>query len=287
MEVLTRSRAGEIVIPSDDADVGMSPESADIGQMVSLGNFVLNFSKLEDGPEIFYTLQGEGASLGKPSTFARLSACNLQCNWCDTPNTWVFTPKLAEKHDDGEVYDRAAETVTLGIGEAVDRILEKPGKRLVLTGGEPLLQRKALVPFINELRERSPGHWVEVETNGTIPPGEELTDLVNQFNISVKLANSGNSEKRRRKSLALTALADMPHANFKFVVADPVADMPEVDELVSQYEIPSDRVYLMPEGRGPEEVNVGLRGLAEVCKARGYNLTPRMHIDIWGDKRGV
>jgi 7-carboxy-7-deazaguanine synthase len=269
---------------SELAELNLPLEVIDPERVAALGGRVLNFAVHEGGPEIFYTVQGEGRHLGEPSVFARLSNCNLQCNWCDTPQTWNWIGTNFV-HDEGIKYDREAETVRVEIGDAVDQITGYKCRRVVITGGEPLLQRKALAPFIDELRARNPNQWVEIETNGTIPPGE-LAGRVNQFNVSPKLANSGNSVSRRRKNPALSAFAALPNADFKFVVTGP-ADVEEINELVGQYGIPPERVYLMAEGRTPEDITTRQQELVEVCKTNNYNLTTRLHVLIWGPKRGV
>lgn len=239
-----------------------------------------------DQPEIFTTVQGEGRNLGRPVVFARLSGCNLQCSWCDTPYTWAFTDAMAEKHDQGVKYDKDAEQIKLTVGEAVDQVSGYPLDRLVITGGEPMQQQKSLVPFIKGLRERNPNQWVEIETNGTIAPNEDMLELVDQFNVSPKLSNSGNELKRRQKDKAMKTLVETPKADFKYVVFGD-EDLPELLEQVEKYEIPHDRVFLMPEGRTEEEVTRHQQQLVDVAKENNFNLTTRLHVLIWGAKRGV
>lgn len=239
-----------------------------------------------DKPEIFDTVQGEGRNLGKPVVFARLSGCNLQCSWCDTPYTWAFNDKLAAMHDEGQVYDRASEQIKLSVGEAIDQISGYPLKRLVITGGEPMTQQKGIAGLIRGLREKEPEQWVEIETNGTIAPNEELRELVDQFNVSPKLENSGNALAKRRKPEALKVFAALPNADFKFVSTGQV-DMEEINGLVEEFDIPHERVFLMPEGRTEEEVKAHQLELVEIAKQNNYNLTTRLHVLIWGAKRGV
>src|SRR3990167_4941805 len=93
-------------------------------------------------PEIFASLQGEGPSAGKPCSFIRLSRCNLACVWCDTAYTWRFAGDK-RPHRDGIVYDRKANQVSLSPLEAARSIDRLPPRRLVVTGGEPLLQAAA------------------------------------------------------------------------------------------------------------------------------------------------
>src|SRR5690606_30077974 len=112
-------------------------------------------------PEVFASLQGEGPSAGKPCAFVRLSRCNLACQWCDTAYPWRFTGDN-RPHRGGIDYDRQANQVTLSEGDAAARIAALGKPRLVITGGEPLLQGAALARMVALL----PGIHIEIETNG-------------------------------------------------------------------------------------------------------------------------
>jgi 7-cyano-7-deazaguanosine (preQ0) biosynthesis protein QueE len=234
---------------------------------------MLILSRMPSGePEIFASIQGEGASVGTPSTFVRLSTCNLRCSWCDTAYTW-----------DWEHYDRAEQTMTASLDEVLARVQGFSPRNVVITGGEPLLQRHALVPLAESLK--AGGYRIEVETNGTIAPGE-LDRLIDQWNVSPKLANSGNEGLTRIRPEVLRDFAARENAYFKLVVQD-VGDLAEVEALVGGAGVPASRVLLMPEGRTRAELESRSTWLAETCAARGYRFSPRLHILLWGDKRGV
>lgn len=237
-------------------------------------------------PEIFTTVQGEGRNIGRPVVFARLSGCNLHCSWCDTPYTWVWNEKLATQHDEGKVYDMDQEQIKLTVGEAIDQISGEPLDRLVITGGEPMIQQRSLVPLIQGLKEKNPNQWVEIETNGTLAPNPDMLELVDQFNVSPKLENSGNELQRRMRDGAMRTLVETPKADFKFVVFGD-KDLPEILGLVEKFDIPHDRVFLMPEGRTEEEVSRHQIELVELAKTHNFNVTTRLHVMIWGAKRGV
>jgi 7-cyano-7-deazaguanosine (preQ0) biosynthesis protein QueE len=224
------------------------------------------------GPEIFASIQGEGVSAGLPSTFIRLAICNLRCTWCDTAYTW-----------DWEHYDRAEQTMPLSIDGAFAAITALPPRNIVITGGEPLIQRRQLERLVQELKVR--GYRIEVETNGTVSPGE-LRELVDQFNVSPKLAHSGNEGLIRIDPPVLREFASLDSAFFKFVVQGE-ADLAEVEALRDQFAVPPARVVLMPEGRTAAELTARSPWLAETCNQRGYRFSTRLHILIWGDKRGV
>ena len=141
-------------------------------------------------PEIFAALQGEGPSAGRPSAFLRLSRCNLACVWCDTAYTWHFAGDN-RPHRDGIAFDRAVNQMTVPEAGVAARIAALGKHRLVITGGEPLLQAPALARMIPHL----PTMHIEVETNGTVIPAPALDALVDQYNVSAKLAHSGNSRE--------------------------------------------------------------------------------------------
>jgi 7-carboxy-7-deazaguanine synthase len=250
----------------------------------------MKLAKLGDGPEIFHTIQGEGVSVGMPAVFIRASRCNLHCVWCDTDHTWNFegTPWPHEKDSvPGYAKHRKAEvTFEIDPAEAAERVLAFRCGRTVITGGEPLLQEKAFLEMIGHIRVRQAEHCFEVETNGTRIPSPAFHEAVDQFNVSPKLSNSGMSTSLRLKAEALDFLADSPKAWFKFVVTEPT-DLEEIEALLATHSISRERTLLMPEGRRSEELDRSSTWLAEVCRDGGFRFCDRLHIRIWGDKRGV
>ena len=231
--------------------------------------------------EIFASLQGEGPSQGRPCAFVRLSRCNLACVWCDTAYTWRFEgdnrPHRAEL-----TYERKANQVTLDEEEAARRIAALGQPRLVVTGGEPLLQASAVARMLAFL----PDMRVEIETNGTVAPPPALDALVAQYNVSPKLAHSGNPADLALPPERLRAWAAEPRAAFKFVVARP-ADIEEVLELAERFAIPRERVWLMAEGTDAATLEAREAWLAPLCLEHGLTLSKRMHIQLYGDTRGT
>ena len=171
--------------------------------------YIMLLSRMQSGePEIFATVQGEGSSAGVPSVFVRLAECNLRCGWCDTKYTW-----------DWANHDKKSGTVELSLDDVAARTLSASGegvRNAVFTGGEPLLQQDELVLLAERLRER--GFRVEVETNGTVLPTEAMAAVVDQWNVSPKLASSGNAERARHRPSVLEWFAARPNAQFKFVM---------------------------------------------------------------------
>jgi len=232
-------------------------------------------------PEIFASLQGEGPSAGKPCAFVRLSRCNLACSWCDTAYTWRFEGDN-RPHRDGIAYERAANQVTLGEEDVAARIAALGKPRLVVTGGEPLLQAPALARVLALL----PGMAIEIETNGTVTPPAALDALVDQYNVSPKLAHSGNPADLALIPERLGQWAAEPRACFKFVVAEP-ADVEEVLMLVAAYAIPRERVWLMAEGTDGAALAARESWLAQLCLDHCLTLSKRLHIELYGDTRGT
>ena len=216
------------------------------------------------------TLQGEGPSVGRPAGFVRLGRCNLSCRWCDTPYTW-----------DWARYDPAEELHTVAVEDLVARLDAMDVDLVVVTGGEPLLQQRHLPPLLHQARAK--GWRVEVETAGTIAPLLEA-GLVDQYNVSPKLANSGMAAERRHRPDVLRALQASGRAVFKFVVTD-VADLDEVAAVVAECGL--ERVWIMPEGTDAETVLARMREMAGEVLARRWSLTPRLHVLLWGDRRGM
>ena len=234
---------------------------------------MLKVSRMPSGePEIFRSIQGEGVSAGTPSVFLRLATCNLSCSWCDTKYTW-----------DWDRYDYRKEIVSLDTAEVERRLDALECPRLVITGGEPLLQQAEIAPLASSLQNR--GWYVEVETNGTIAPEAEMAEAVSQWNVSPKTGSSGNLRDRREVPDALRAFRELPGAYFKFVVVEP-GDLEEVGTVVERHGLPRDRVLLMPEGVTPDAVRRRGKWAAEACVRNGYRFTTRLHILLWGDERG-
>lgn len=222
--------------------------------------------------ETFTSLQGEGMLAGTPSFFIRSSGCNLRCRWCDTP----YTSWLPE----GERRETAA---------LVEAAVASGVRHVVVTGGEPLLQRE-IGSLTAALRRR--GLHVTVETAATVVPDFEC-DLLS---ASPKTSNSDplhgpwrERHRRRRSEVApLRALvARFPEHQLKFVVADG-DDLEEILAVVAAAGVTApERVLLMPEGRTAAEVEARAPLVAALCLAHGFRYTPRLHLSLFGGGRGV
>jgi 7-carboxy-7-deazaguanine synthase len=232
-------------------------------------------------PEVFASIQGEGPSAGVPVAFMRLSRCNLACIWCDTAYTWHFEGD-ERPHRAGVTYDRRANQVTRPVAEVAARIRRLGQKRLVVTGGEPILQAGPLAELLEELDDVS----VEIETNGTTKAPPRLDIRIDQYNVSPKLAHSGNPAALALLPERLAAYSADPRAFFKFVIAQP-GDVAQVLELQRSYAIPFTRIFLMPEGTDSATIRAREEWLVPLCLEHGFRLSDRLHIHLFGDTRGT
>ena len=247
-------------------------------------------SVLISGDGTFYTLQGEGPTMGLPCVFVRLHVCNLRCTWCDAWYTW--NPNTEEFW---------TEPSRVSFSELAERIIQtwegppRAQKRVVFTGGEPLIQRKQLdevVKLLNpdwydELGRSEFVHhseWeVEFETNGTLMPTKDQLFYA-QFNVSPKLSNSDNNHHQMVKPKIIQAL-NKRYSTFKFVVTSP-EDLDEIEELYLPH-IDFDKVIIMPQGVTAEEVDMNAARVAEYVKEKGFRMLGRLQNQIWGARRGV
>ncbi len=227
--------------------------------------------------EIFYSIQGEGILLGMPSVFVRTSGCNLRCTWCDTPYTsW---------HPEGR--NMSIDEIINEIGDEVSHF---PASHVVVTGGEPMIAPE-IVGLTDKLRDAD---WhITMETAGTCfaPVACDL------MSISPKLANSTPWEREggrwaihhdrlRYQPEVLRRLMGAYEYQLKFVVSSD-GDLAEIDAMRAELDAPREKVVLMPEGVDREVLRERGAWLAEICKASGYRYSPRLHVDLWGDKRGT
>ncbi|MEP3050294.1 MAG: 7-carboxy-7-deazaguanine synthase QueE [Erythrobacter sp.] len=233
------------------------------------------------GPEIFASLQGEGPSMGMPVAFVRLSRCNLACTWCDTAYTWHFEDD-DRPHRGGVTFDRKTNQAALDVTDAAQRILALEQKRLVITGGEPLLQGGALAYLLALI----PDMEIEIETNGTTKAPAHVDIRVDQYNVSPKLSSSGNPADLALIPERLDFYASDPRAFFKFVITQP-DDVDEVLALRDRYRFKPGHVFLMPEGTDSPALREREEWLAPLCLEHGFRMSDRLHIHLYGDERGT
>lgn len=226
--------------------------------------------------ESFYSMQGEGQTMGIPCVFLRLGGCNLLCEgkgWrCDTIEVWkkgIMTP-----------YEEVLKQ------ELVHKLAT--GAHLVITGGEPLMQQQAILEYLHvfyTMFEFIP--TIEIETNGTIKPDIVLCKYVKYWNVSPKLSSSGETFIRRFKADVLNFfnLEIDNNVCFKFVISS----KKDVDEMVNDFceEISFRKVILMPAGSSQKELEITRQLTAESALEFNIRYCDRLHISIWNQKTGV
>jgi len=228
--------------------------------------------------KIFHTIEGEGEYVGKPSVFMRLSMCNLTCKGfisadapygCDSFISWSIKNKMT--------FD---EINTLLDESGYVRWLNR-GDIFKITGGEPLIQQKNLLQFIDSFIFKFKFiPRIDFETNATIMPDYQWSDWCATFTTSPKLSNNGDPEEKRYKPEVLAWHAKNG-SGFKFVVSSE-KDLDEIfEKYINRFNIRKNKVWLMPCCGSREEHNKVAPVVAEICKNTGINFSPRLQLVIW------
>ena len=221
--------------------------------------------------EIFNSIQGEGPCAGEPVVFLRLALCNLTCTWCDTKYTW-----------DWANYDFDKEVHEILLEEIAKQIESYKIKHLVITGGEPLMQQEELYELILLLNSE---YFIEIETNCTIIPNKLLIDNIDQWNVSPKTKNSGNSLALYENKKCYDFFANLDNCYFKYVVEND-KDLVEIQELISKYNLKNDNVFLMPQATSKSEIITREKIVSKLAKDSKLSYSPRLHVSMWGNQRG-
>ena len=226
--------------------------------------------------EIFLSVQGEGKNTGKPSIFIRVWGCNLRCRFngqnCDTPYA-VITEKDSAKFTTQD--------------DLITKIKEyQPIKHLVITGGEPMLYQEIIGETMRQLYKEDKDYTSEMETNGTIFCQPLTRVAIDQFNISLKLKSSNQEDGYDNKRINYDNIKSYPSykSKFKFVVNN-ATDIEEI--LAIHNDFPDIPVYLMPQGITRDEIISNSLPVIGICLKYNFIYSPREHIIIFNNKRGV
>jgi organic radical activating enzyme len=192
---------------------------------------------------------------------------------CDAAYTW-----------DADRFDLRAEMTRVPVNDLLAEVAAAGTRLTILTGGEPLLHQSqpGWVPLLSGLAELG---RVEVETNGTVAPTVDTEARVSLFVCSPKLAHAGDPAEARIQPQALAVLRSA-RSVFKFVVRGE-GDLDEVAGFVGDHAIPDQQVWIMPEGTDAGTVHRRLADLAPHVIDRGWNLSGRLHITCFGDRKGT
>lgn len=223
--------------------------------------------------EIFYSIQGEGSLVGVPSVFVRTSGCNLRCVWCDTPYT-SWNPEGSDQK----------------LQDILAVISQYKARHVVLTGGEPMI-----APGVVDLtsRFRDANLHITIETAGTVyaPVACDLMSVSPKLRNSIPFERDGgrwaaqHDRLRYQPEILRRLMREFPY-QLKFVVAS-AEDLTEIEAMRTEVGADPANIILMPEGTSSSRLHERALWLAEICKEYGYRFSPRLHVDLWGDRRGV
>jgi len=202
--------------------------------------------------EHFPAIQGEGATSGLPVYFMRLSGCNGTCPWCDS--------KYHTEYDEISIDD-------------VSTLIRRSGlKDIVITGGEPMLQKEDVFTLI----EKNPEYNFHLETNGSIY--DERMKKFKTIACSPKRFFKNNIE-------TLFNLSKLQNINFKFVYEPDHSKWWE--DYVLKLGINKERIYIMPLGATRDEQIVNMPEVIDYCLINKYMFSSRLHVLAFNTKRGV
>lgn len=224
--------------------------------------------------EVFYSMQGEGQTMGIPAVFLRLGGCNILCkskSWiCDTIEVW----QKSKKTYFNDVFNNRQMNAL------------RNGAHLVLTGGEPLIHQDKIVDFLDWFMFKY-GFFpiIEVETNGTIIPNATFIRYIDYWNCSPKLSNSGVSKNKRINSVAIEMINRFDSSIFKFVMEK----HSDVIDMLDDYGniIDHRKIVLMPAGETQEKLEITRPIVSNIAIDYYWRFSDRMHITIWNQKTGV
>lgn len=227
--------------------------------------------------EFYYdTIQGEGVNMGSPAAFLRLKGCSLNCNYCDTVSVW--------KHGSTYSFNELIELISCTM--LISKL--KEGQHLIITGGSPLLQQHRLRRFLIQLINII-GFWpyIEIENECVIVPSDQMIELIDCWNNSPKLTNSGVPAKERYKPELIKFMAGLENSWFKFVISHE-EEWKEIDEFyLKPGLIHREQIILMPEGASKAEIEANREIVVSTALRHNVRYSTREHIILWDKKVGI
>ena len=245
--------------------------------------------------EKFYSVQGEGASVGVPAFFIRMQGCNMMCGgingglvkegkatwWCDSEAIWRKGTTITNE-----------ELEQTFIEQGILELILNGHIHLVWTGGEPTIKyhQESIQDFINHMNLRYLDNQIfnEIETNGTLITEPLFYEIyINQINCSPKLSNSGIEREMRINPGAIDQIKKHENGYFKFVISNE-DDIKEFQiDFIDPFKIPFDKIIIMPGVDNRLNLPERTRFLFEMTKKYGYRGITRQHILAWNRCVGV
>jgi 7-carboxy-7-deazaguanine synthase len=197
----------------------------------------------------------------------------LTCKWCDTLDVWPY----GNEYSFQEIFDMLKPHV---------HKYTNGQQHVILTGGSPLKQQTQLYLFIKSfIQQFGFKPYIEVENEAVLLPYAHFWPLVDCWNNSPKLLNSGMKRIARIKPDVLKFMSSLHNSWFKFVVSGP-EDWTEIAEDFLPY-IRKDQIVLMPEGQTQGELNLVREIVADMAITHQVRYMDRLHVILWNKKTGV
>ncbi|WP_353661775.1 7-carboxy-7-deazaguanine synthase QueE [Hydrogenimonas sp. SS33] len=240
--------------------------------------------------EHFFSIQGEGRYSGVPSIFIRFGGCNLRCpgfGSYEIAGKTVRGCDTIRAVDSGLFRERWREIASTDmLIKIVEAYMESIDYRpdVVITGGEPMIYAENPIFYGFIQRLAAEGFRVTVETNATLAPPFEAYPVYREviFAMAVKLANSGEPERRRIVPGVIRRLAkEGKDSFFKFTVDKRSADEGAAEEIAEICDGFDNEIYCMPLGDRLETLQLHAPAVAAFCLREGYRYSDRLHVRLW------
>jgi len=228
------------------------------------------------------SIQCEGNTIGRSSIFIRFLGCHFSCSFCDSKHTWKKTEESLKFESSKKLLDSLH-----------DEIMKS--QNIIFTGGEPLLHQSAIIDFDGAYKEKYPQlrNTYEIETTLAVDFSQDFLlwcrdnkDKI-QFNISPKLQYD---YQKVIENLKLFDIFNIPYI-IKFVDEYTQNSRDEILTFISTISflvtLDSNRVFIMSECTTREQQLERFEETIKFCQEYHFTFSPRVHILLWDDKKGV